>query len=139
VNRLRDEHGFASVMELALTVTMWLFPIAILVVSLPTWVERQSLARLASSEAAREVVLAGSWDAGAGDAEAMVAQLARNHDVPPEDLDLDLGGSLERGQAVTATVTVTVPALVLPLITSVPEFTLTSVSTEAVDQYRSFP
>jgi hypothetical protein len=135
---LRSEAGMAP-LELALTVGFWLFPLAILVVTLPTWVERQSLARLAAQEAAREVVLAGTWDDGVAAGSAMVAQLARNHDVPAGDLGVRFGGSLARGAAVTATVTVRVPALAVPFIASAPEFSLSAVHTEAVDRYRSFP
>jgi hypothetical protein len=138
VRRLRDERGFAG-LELAVTVGLWLFPMAILAASLPTWVERQSLGRLAAQEAAREVVLAGSWDAGTAAGEQMVGQLALNHDISPDDLDVTFGGSLTRGDSVTATVTVSVPALTIPFIASMPAFTLTSVHTEAVDRYRSFP
>lgn len=126
-------------LELALTVCMWLFPLAILVISLPTWVERQSLGRLAAQEAAREVVLAGSWDAGVTAGTAMVAQLAANHDVAVEDLSVGFGGSLARGDTVTATVTVQIPALTIPFITEVASFPVTSTHAEAVDAYRSFP
>lgn len=134
----RDDAGIV-VMELVLTVCLWLFPITILVVSLPTWVERQSLGRLAAQEAAREVVLADSWSAGAARAQAVTTQLALNHDIDPADLDLDLDGALTRGATVTATVTVQVPALAVPFVTQAPGFDLSFTAAEAVDQYRSFP
>jgi hypothetical protein len=126
-------------MELAYTVMFWLIPIAILVISLPTWVERQSLARLAAQEAAREVVLADGLAAGQDEGRAMVAQLAANHDVPPEHLTVRFAGDLTRGTSITAAVTVRIPALSLPLITGVPEFSYTSTHSELVDRYRSFP
>jgi len=138
VRRLHDDAGIV-VMELVLTVCMWLFPISILVVSLPTWVERQSLGRLAAQEAAREVVLADSWSAGAAQAQQVVNQLALNHDVDPGDLALELGGSLARGTTVTATVTVQVPALTVPFVAEAPGFSLSFTAAEAVDQYRSIP
>lgn len=134
----RDDGGFA-VIELAYTVMFWLVPIAILVASLPTWVERQSLARLAAQEAAREVVLSDALAAGQAEGRAIVAQLAANHDVPPGDLTVAFGGDLTRGTEVTAAVTVRIPALSLPLITTVPAFSYTSTHAELVDQYRSFP
>lgn len=136
--RGRDESGIV-VMELVLTICLWLFPITILVVSLPTWVERQSLGRLAAQEAAREVVLADSWSAGATRAQAVTDQLALNHDIDPADLGLVLDGALDRGATVTATVTVQVPALTVPFITQAPGFALSFTAAEAVDQYRSFP
>lgn len=133
-----DCKGFVAI-EFAVTVGLWLFPLAILVVSLPTWVERQSLARLAAQEAAREVVLADSWSTGVAEGEQMVAQLAANHDVPPGDLAVAFAGALSRGQAVTATVTVQVPAVTIPFLTEAPAFALTSAHSELVDRYRSFP
>lgn len=136
---LRGDDAGIVVMELVLTICLWLFPITILVVSLPTWIERQSLGRLAAQEAAREVVLADSWAAGAARAQAVTTQLALNHDVDPGDLDLALGGALTRGATVTATVTVQVPALSVPFLTDAPGFDLSFTAAEAVDQYRSFP
>lgn len=138
MSRLADERGIV-VMELVLTICLWLFPVTILVASLPTWIERQSLGRLAAQEAAREVVLADSWAAGASRAAAVTAQLAANHDIDPADVDLALGGALSRGATVTATVTVEVPALTVPFLAEAPGFSLSFTAAEAVDQYRSFP
>lgn len=147
-DRLRDrvrelpggERGSYAPLELALTTVLILFPTAILVVSLPTWVERQSLARLAAQEAARAVVLADTASAGTTAGQAIVAQMAVNHDVDPDDLAVTFTGALERGGSVTATVTIRVPALAVPLLTDGPGpgFTLTSDHTEAVDTYRAF-
>lgn len=135
---LDSERGLAAV-ELALFTGLILFPVLILVASLPTWWERQSLARLAAQEAARAVALAGTWDDGAARGHALVDQMAVNHGVDPSHLSLQLGGALERGGEVTAAVTVTVPTMVVPFIVEVPSFQLTSTHTEAVDLYRSFP
>jgi hypothetical protein len=135
---LRQERGLAAV-EVTLFTGLILFPVLILVASLPTWWERQSLARLAAQEAARTVALAGTWDDGAEQGHALVVQMAVNHGVDPADLSLQLGGALERGGEVTAAVTVTVPTMVVPFIVEVPSFTLSSTHTEAVDLYRSFP
>lgn len=136
--RLRDERGLAAA-ELALFTGFILMPVLIMLFSLPTWWERQSLGRLAAQETARTVALADSWQEGMERGHAMAAQLALNHGVDPADLQVGFAGSLERGATVTATVTVTVPALVVPLITSVPSFELGFAHTEAVDLYRSLP
>lgn len=136
---MNDDDGGFAIIELAYTVAFWLIPMAILVVSLPTWVERQSLARLAAQEAAREVVLADGLAAGQADGRAIVDQLAANHDIPVGDVSVTFSGDLSRGTAVTAAVTVQIPALTLPLIPGVPAFSYTSTHRELVDQYRSFP
>jgi hypothetical protein len=135
---VRREDGVV-VAEFAYTVAFWLLPMAILVVSLPTWVERQSLARLAAQEAAREVALADDWAGGVAEGQAIVDQLAANHDVPPDDVSVSFSGSLSRGAEVSAAVTVLIPAISIPLITDVPAFSYTSTHSELVDRYRSFP
>lgn len=132
------ERGLAA-MEVALFTGLILLPVLILVASLPTWWERQSLARLAAQEAARTVALAATWDEGAQRSQTLVGQIASNHGVDPADISLTLDGALERGGQVAATVTVTVPTMVVPFIVEVPSFHLSSHHTEAVDLYRSFP
>lgn len=134
--RLHAEQGLAAV-ELALFTAVILIPLLILLFSLPTWWERQSLGRLTAQETARTLVLADSWDQGVARGHALAAQLAVNHGVDPADVQVVFAGSLERGGAVRATATVAVPALMVPLLTSVPSFTLTFSHTEAVDLYRS--
>lgn len=136
--RLVGEQGFAPV-EFVLFTGVILLPTLILVASLPTWWERQSLARLAAQEAARSVVVAADWDTGAAHAAALVDQLAANHGVDPADLTVTLDGRLARGAAVTATASIRVPAMAVPLLTSTPAFTLTTAHTEAVDAYRTMP
>lgn len=133
------EAGFAPV-ELVLWAGLIVLPTLILVASLPTWWERQSLARLAAQEAARTVALADDWDHGVAGAVQVVAELATNHQVPASDLAITgLAGSLDRGASVSATVTVAVPAMTVPFIIEVPGFTLTATHTELVDPYRSRP
>ena len=135
---LRGERGGFAPAEFALAVGLWLFPLTILVVSLPTWVERQSLGRLAAQEAARAVAVAETFEQGVQRGGLLVEQLAANHGVPAADLSLRVEGSLERGQVVIATVTTRVPALTVPLIGVSPSVNLTSSHAEVVDQYRSF-
>ncbi|MGH9164280.1 MAG: pilus assembly protein [Acidimicrobiales bacterium] len=111
--RSTTQRGSAAI-ELALAIGLLLLPVALLVITLPTWPERQTVARAAAAEASRAVVLAASWTEGADDAEAAVAQAAANHGLDPADVTLELAGGLERGASVTARVTVEMPALVLP-------------------------
>ena len=137
--RWTDEAGFAPA-ELVLWTGLILLPTLILLASLPTWWERQSLARLAAHEAARTMVLADDWDDGAARAQQVVAQLAANHQVPASNLAITgLDGSLDRGAAVSASVTVAVPAMTVPFLVELPAFTRTVTHTELVDAYRSLP
>jgi hypothetical protein len=138
-SRLSDDAGFAPA-ELVLWTGLILLPTLILVASLPTWWERQSLARLAAQEAARAVALADDWEAGAINAGQVVAEVAANHQVPPGDVVLtDLAGSLDRGASVSATVSVRVPAMAVPFLVTVPAFEMSVTHTELVDAYRSLP
>lgn len=133
--RLAVEEGFAPV-EFVLFTGLILLPTLILVASLPTWWERQSLARLAAQEAARSVVVAADWDTGAAHAAALTDQLARNHGVDPADLTVTLDGRLEWGGTVTAAAAVRIPAMAVPFVAATPAFTWTTSHTEAVDAFR---
>lgn len=137
----RRQPGFIAA-EFALGVCVVVLPVALLVLALPTWSERQSMAQRAANESAREVVLAGSWSAGTTAARAVVDQVARNYDVPLDQVrgpDFRAGGGLAPGQTVVARVTVRMPALVIPLVGQVGGWSWTAVHAERVDDYRSFP
>lgn len=136
--RLAGQRGQVPV-EFALAVGLLIFPVTILVASLPVWVERQSAARVAAQEAAREVVLADTWADGTRSGALVAERVAANHGIPPGDLSVGFRGELERGAEVAALVTVRMPALVLPGIGSVGEWSWTVSHTEQVDLYRSFP
>ena len=132
------ERGSAPI-ELALGVGLLVLPVALAVVTFPTWVERQSMARLAAQEAARTVVLASDGTAGVAAAAALVGQIAVNHGLPASDVALAVDGTLTRGGAVTAAVTVAFPAAVFPGFGTVGAVSWTVRHTEQVDAYRSFP
>jgi Flp pilus assembly protein TadG len=137
----RRQSGFIAA-EFALGVCVVVLPVALLVLALPTWSERQSMAQRAANESAREVVLAGSLSAGTAAARAVVAQVAGNYGVPPDQVrgpDVSAGGGLAAGQTVVARVTVRMPALVIPLVGQVGGWSGTAVHAERVDDYRSFP
>lgn len=128
--------------EFVLGVCVIVLPVTLLVLALPTWSERQSMAQRAANESAREVVLADSWSAGTGAAKAVVDQVAGNYGVPLDDVrgpDFSGGGGLAAGQTVVARVTVRMPTLVIPLVGHVGSWSWTAVHAERVDDYRSFP
>jgi hypothetical protein len=139
--RRGGQAGFIAA-EFALGVCVIVVPVALLVVALPTWPERQSMAQRAANESAREVVLADSWSAGTSAARAVVEQVAANYGVPLDQVrgpDFSAGGGLAAGQTVVARVTVRLPALVIPLVGQVGGWSWTAVHAERVDDYRSFP
>lgn len=125
--------------EFALGVGVLVLPVALLVVTLPLWVERQSAARLAAREAARTVVVADDLGRGVAAGRDAAARVAANHGIPSEDFEVSFAGSLDRGDAVTATLVARFPATAFPGLGDVAAFTWTVRHTEHVDRYRSFP
>jgi hypothetical protein len=119
--------------------TVLIVATALVVLVMATWFERAAAARAAADQAARTVVNADTWDQGAADAQAAVNEVAANYDLGTDDLTLHLDGSLERGAEVTATVTVDVPAIGLPLVGGIGSFSKSVSHTETVDQWRSLP
>jgi hypothetical protein len=133
-----NERGYVAA-ELALGVGLLVFPVAMLVLTLPTWAERQSVARTIAREAARTVAVNGACDLGA--ARAVGATMAGNlgvRDGVDVALDCASGQRLRRGASVTARVTVRMPAVDIPGIGAVGAWSWTAHHSEPVDQYRSF-
>jgi hypothetical protein len=134
-----DERGYVAG-ELAIGIGLLVFPVALLVLTLPTWSERQTTARSIAREVARVVAVAGVCDRG--HAIETGQDMARNLGLPTGELDIQLdcapGARLRRGESVRAWVTVVVPAVHLPAIGSVGAWSWTAHHSEPIDQYRSF-
>lgn len=135
----RGGEAGAVPIELALGVGVLVLPVALLVLTLPQWAERQSAARLAAREAARAVVLADTTAQGVTAGQAAAARVAANHAIDPGDFEVAFAGSVLRGGAVTASVTARFPATAFPGLVDVAAFTWTATHTEQVDYYRSLP
>lgn len=133
----QGESGFV-VVEWVAAVGFLLFPTVLLVLSFPSWVERQGMARVAAQEAARAVVLSNNTGAGAEAGRELVDEIARNHGVDPATTAVSYEGSARRGGRVTATVAVELPALTLPGLGSLGSVTWSAHHTEFVDRYRGF-
>lgn len=125
--------------EFALGVGLLLLPVAVLVLTFPTWAERQSLARLAAQEAARTVVLATDPADGYQAATALAHRIAANHGAPDAITAVTYGGAPVRGGSITATVTVAIPLPGLPPFDLLPAPAWTTSHTEPIDPYRSLP
>ena len=134
----RDDRGVAAI-DMFAVIIVAMIPVFVIVMSVPSWVERMSFARVAAQEAARAAVLADTWADGQAQAGDLVTEIAANYDVPAGGSSLALSGALERGATVTATVSVQTPTLTIPFVTTVGSTTLSSTHTEIVDHYRSLP
>lgn len=133
-----DETGAGMIVELIGGIIL-LVPVAVAIASMPTWAERQSLGRLAAQEAARTAAVADSWPAAASRAAQVADELAANHGINPTDLTVSLDGNLERHGTVTATATITIPALTMPLLATTPQVDWSYTHTEQADHYRTRP
>jgi len=108
-------------------------PVALTVLTLPTWVERQSMARLAAQEGARAAVLSADPAAAVGRAHRVAAEVAANHGAALDSVEVS--GGLTRGGVVAVRVTVAMPA---PLLHDGLAWQWSTTHAESVDAYRSF-
>lgn len=127
----------AAAIEMPLAVGLLLLPIALVVMLVPQWPERQTVARSAAKEAATLYANAPSAAVGAERAEAAVAQAANNHGLPPAAMTVTLSENWCRACTVTAAVVVEIPAIAVPLAGTVGAFTYTATSSARIDDYRS--
>lgn len=135
--RVSGERG-AAPLEFGLGVAVLVLPVAVMVLTVPTWVERQSAARVAAREAARAAVLTDSTAAAVAAGQRTATEVAVNHGLEPSTFDVAITGTLSRDDSITATVTAHFPATAFPGIGGVRAFTWSTVHTEKVDRYRSF-
>lgn len=132
-----DGDDGAAAVEMPLAVGLLLLPIAMVVMLVPQWPERQTVASAAAKDAATVYANAPDPVTGAALAEAGVAQAASNHGLPPGAMSVELGGEWCRACTVTASVTVDIPAVDVPMVGTVGSFTWTASSSARVDDYRS--
>lgn len=132
----KTDRGAAS-LELGLGAAVLLLPVAVMVLTLPTWVERQSAARVAAREAARTAVTADSPATAARLGKQAATEVATNHGLEPGAFDVAITGTLQRHGSMAATVTARFPATAFFGFTDVEAFTWSVTHTEKVDRYRS--
>lgn len=138
---LRRAGGYAST-ELVAGIGLLLVPVALIVLSLPTWAETQSAARAVAREAARAYVLADDADAGVTAAVATAERTAANRDVRLVG-SVRIGGHRDPRPGVPgeveATVVVRLPVLVIPWVGPVGHLDWSVTHTEPIDVHRSRP
>ena len=133
----RGSQDGSAPLSLALGLGLLVFPVLLLVLTLPTWEARTVDARDAAAAASRALVTSDSWSDGVVAADAVVAEIASTDGVASEDLSATYTGSLTRGGAVIAEVTVTIPAGRIPGIGSFGAMHYSASSTQLVDEFRS--
>ena len=127
----------AAAIELPLAAGLLLLPMAMLVMLLPQWPERQTIARAAAKDAATVLANAPDASTGAQLASAAIEQAAANHGLPPGTMTVEFGGEWCRACTVTATVTIDIPAVDVPAVGTVGAFTWSTSSAARVDDYRN--
>jgi hypothetical protein len=111
-------------------------PIVLLVGSLPQWSERQHAAIVAAREAAQAA--GQQWPAdGQIDAERVAREVIATYGIEQRDVKVVVSPAPGRGGLVTATVTVRMPALAVPLLARVGAWTWTARESVRIDDYRS--
>ena len=133
------ELGSATPVTLVLGLVFIVFPVLVMVLSLPAWEVRAVDAQDASRVAARAMVTADNWAEGLSAAEDAVSAVAEGDGVPEDDVTVTILGSLDAGAQVTASVTVLVPAANVPFLGLVGSFHFTATSIVHVDSYRDSP
>ena len=126
----------AAAIELPLAVGLLLLPISMIVMLVPQWPERQTIARAAAKDAASVYSNAVDPVIGAEQARASVEQAAVNAGLAPGALTVELVGEWCRACTVTAHVTVDIPAVDIPMMGAVGSFTWSASSAARIDDYR---
>ena len=139
-SREARERGFV-VVEFVAGIAFLVLPVALLVLSLPSWAERQSVARVVAREVGRTVARDGRCSAG--DAQQLATVVAVNHGLAARDVSVTLGcvqgAVLPAGGFVVVAATVSEPGLRVPGIGSIGEWSFTARHAEPVDRYAGVP
>jgi hypothetical protein len=135
---VRSERGEASALEMMLVIGFLLLPTLVGLAQIPRWIDARSTGELAAQEAARQVALSTDLEVGVAAADAVARQIVVNHGWDEEAYrGVRVTGSVASGGSVTASVTMRVPAIVVPLVGNVGGgFWRTWSHTEVVDSYR---
>ena len=135
---MTDERGFVAT-EFALGIAVLLIPVACLVLTMPTWSERKTTARAIVREVARVVASTGVCDQES--ARGLTEIMTRNLGLADGDATIELacrpGLTLVPGSELEAAVTVRMPAVDIPGVGPVGEWSWTARHRQPVDRYVS--
>ncbi len=132
---IRRDSGAIQI-EFLFAVGVLLFPIVIFVLTIAPVVERRTVAGRAAAEAARAYAVAPTESEALAAAAAIIDQIDANYGF---DFTYSVVGDFDRGGLVTATVTVSLPAIVFPGVGEAPGITYSATHQENIDLYRSLP
>src|SRR5262249_48629344 len=136
----RRVEGFVAT-EFALGVAVLLVPVAMVVLTLPAWSQRQTTGRAIAREVARAVARDGWCNATL--ASGLAPLIAAHHSLPPSDMEVALGcvpsAPLVPGDDVEVSVTVQMPGVHLPALGDVAAWSWTARHRQPVDRYGSTP
>lgn len=131
------ERGSALI-EFPMVIGLILIPFGVMVLSAPTWVERQTAARDAAAESAR-LIVTSSDEVSTTPAE-LIRRIELGYGLPSGSLVMsNPTGRLAPGGTVTVVVTVEIPALSLPILGTVGSVDWTAEHTERVPDYGAGP
>lgn len=130
------DDGFAVVEGVA-AIGLLMLPVAMIVLLLPQWPQRVSLAASAASEASAAVVNATDLSSGIAAAEQAVAETATNNGAVGALVLVSVAGEWCRGCVITVTVRAKVPAIVIPGGGSAGELSYSASASARVEDYRS--
>lgn len=134
---MKGERGSAS-LEFLIIVFILVFP-AMGLLSVITWPERVNAARAAAYEAAKAVVEADDPVAGQDVGRERALEVIANHGYDTSDVEVVYSlADPDRGEALEATVTVSLPALTFPGIGAWESIRHSVSSTQRVPDYRGF-
>lgn len=141
MTRLGAERGEAAALEMMFVIGFLLLPTLVGLAQIPLWVDARSTGELAAQEAARQMALSTDFDTGVAAADAIARQIVVNHGWAEDAYEgLAVTGSITPGSSVTASVTVYVPAIVVPMVGDVGGgFSRTWSHTEVIDTFREDP
>lgn len=129
MSRKRDSERGSAIFEMPLLVGLILIPFGLLVISIPTWVERQTAARDAAGEVARAIVY------GEGNEGEVLAAIERGYELPAGTLRVSDNSAVVPGESVVVLVDVSMPAVELPIFGSFGHLTWTAEHVERLPDY----
>jgi hypothetical protein len=129
-----SDDGFVAI-EWVAAVAFLLLPVVCLAATLPAWAERRHAATVAARETAAAIIQEADLDAGGF--EHVARSVARNHGVPPEDVEVHVRTAAGRGDYLVVEVSVRMPAISVPGLVEVDGWTYNARQHRRLDDYRS--
>jgi hypothetical protein len=128
------ERGFVAI-EWVTAVALLLFPVVVLVATMPSWAERRHAATVAAREGAAAAVAGDNVDPEA--ARAVATEVAARYGIGADAVTVEVEATGGRRGYVTVLVHVQMPAIAVPGLAEVGGWTYTARQHRRLDDYRS--